>query len=141
MDVLAGNGGSYRVCFLDGSFRAGTFELGGFLLQASSDCTFVSVVKFAGLDGGHVVNMLLGKNLTVLYRLDGGMVVILVDLTVNGGRGLLMTLFDDVLLHHGRCYFLVNGGVMVTGLAPVVPSLARQGGGKKAGWRVRWKRC
>ena len=45
--------------------------------------------------------------------------MVLVDLTVDGGGGLLMTVLGDVLVHDGWGDLLVDGGVMVTCLVPV----------------------
>ena len=45
--------------------------------------------------------------------------MVLVDLTVDGGGGLLMTVLGDVLVHDGWGDLLVDGGVMMTCLAPV----------------------
>ena len=45
--------------------------------------------------------------------------MVLVDLTVNGGGDLLMTVLGDVLVDYGRGDRLVNGGVIVASLVPV----------------------
>ena len=45
--------------------------------------------------------------------------MVLMDLTIDGSGGLLVTLLDDVLVHDGGSNLLVNGGVMVTSLVPV----------------------
>ena len=76
------------------------------------------MVMFTVLDGDHVVRMLLGQDLTVLDRLDGCVIVVLMNFTVNGSGGFLMTVFGDVFVHDGGCNFLVDSGVMVTGLVP-----------------------
>lgn len=44
--------------------------------------------------------------------------MVLVHLAINGGLRLLMTLLENLLIHNGGSNFLVNCGVMVTGLVP-----------------------
>lgn len=62
-----------------------------------------AVLDVAVLDAGHLVGVLFGEDLAVLDGLDGGVVVVLVDLTVDG-FGLLVEL--------GASYMLVlDGGV------------------------------
>jgi hypothetical protein len=61
--------------------------------------------------------VLLGKNLTVLHWLNSAVVMILVNLLVDGGVNLLMDVgLDDLMLNSG-CNSFVDGGVMVTRLA------------------------
>lgn len=50
--------------------------------------------------------------------MNRGMIMILVNLSINGRRCLLMVMFDDLLVHDCGCYLFVNGGVMVSGLVP-----------------------
>ena len=45
--------------------------------------------------------------------------MVLVDLTVDGSGGLLVTLLDDVLVDDGGSNLFVDSGVMVTSLVPV----------------------
>ena len=120
VDVLARNGGRNGLALASAAFGTGVLELETLLFETSLDGGIVTVVLLALLDGGHLVNVFLRENFTVLDRLDRGVVVILVDLTVDGGGGLLMTVLGDVLLDYGRGDLLVHGGVIVTGLVPVV---------------------
>lgn len=120
MDVLASNGGRNGVALTSTAFCTGALELETLLFETSLDGGIVTVVLLALLDGGHLVNVLLWENFTVLDRLDRGVVVILVDLTVDGGGGLFVTVLGDILLHYSRGDLLVDGGVIVTGLVPVV---------------------
>lgn len=78
-------------------------------------------------DGKDVVLVLLREDLTVLHWLHGGMIVVLVDFTIDGGGGLLVTGFDDSLVDDSGCHFLVNGGVMVTSLVPGEHRLSASG--------------
>ena len=64
------------------------------------------------------MHVLFGKNLTVFYGLDRSVEVVLVDLSVDSGGSLFMTLLDDLLLYDGWGNFLMNGGIMVSSLGP-----------------------
>jgi len=44
--------------------------------------------------------------------------VVLVNLTVNGGLGLLMTVLENLLVHNGGSHILVDCSVIVTCLGP-----------------------
>lgn len=94
-------------------------ELSGFLFEAGFDSIGIAMLMVTFLDGDDVVMMFLGKDFTVLDRLNGGVVMVLVDLTIDGSRGLLVTLLNDGLVHDGGSNLLVNGGVVVTSLVPV----------------------
>ena len=94
-------------------------ELGRFLFEAGLDCIGIAVLMVTFLDRNDVVMMLLGKDFTVMDRLNGGVVMVLMDLTIDGSSGLLVTLLDDVLVYDGGGNLLVNRGVMVTSLVPV----------------------
>lgn len=77
----------------------------------------IAVVKLAVLNGTKLGSVLLGENLTVQHRLDGAVVVILVDLLVDGCVDLLVYVgLNDFVLNSGG-YSLVDSGVMVTGAA------------------------
>ena len=119
VNVLTGNGGCNGVALTDAALGTGALELQALLLKTSLDSGIVTVVLLALFDGGHLVDVLLRENFTVLDRLDRGVVVVLVDFTVDGGGGLLMTVLGDVLVDYGRGDLLVHGSVIVTGLGPV----------------------
>ena len=93
-------------------------ELSSFLFDTSLDLARITMVVFTVLDGNHVVRVLLGQNLAVLDRLDGCVVVILVNFTVNGSGGFLMTVFGDIFVHDGGGHFLVDSRVVVASLVP-----------------------
>lgn len=95
-------------------------ELSTLLLKTSSDGGVVAVVDVTLLNTRHTVRMLLGKHFAVLHGLNGGVVVVLVDLLVDSHLGLLNAGLVDGLLHDGRCNLFVDGGVIVTGLVPRV---------------------
>ena len=97
-------------------------ELSRFLFEAGFDSLGIAMLMVTLLDGDDVVMMFLGKDFTVKDGLNGGVVMVLMDFTVDGGRGLFVTLLDDVLVHDGGSNLLVDGGVMVTSLVPVKES-------------------
>ena len=45
--------------------------------------------------------------------------MVLVNLTIDCSRSLLVTLLDDVLLDNSGCNLFVNSGIVVTSLVPV----------------------
>ena len=56
--------------------------------------------------------MLLGQNLAVGHGLNSGVIMILMNLAVNGSLGLIDTRGLDVLGRRGACDCLVDGSVM-----------------------------
>ena len=74
------------------------FELSSLRIKSLLHVVIVSVVDLFMLNTSKVVLVLLWKNLFVLNWLDGGVVMILVDLTINGSGGLLMSSLGDVLI-------------------------------------------
>jgi len=113
MSVLAGNDRGLRVGVCGGAVGGSVLELGGLLLELLLDGRRVTVVVLTVLDGSGTVLVLLGKNLTVLNGLDGGVVVVLVDLTVDGTSHVLVVCLVDSLLCDSRGDGLVDGGVML----------------------------
>jgi hypothetical protein len=91
-----------------------TSPLGG---KALLDIVVVVVLVATVLNGDDIVVVLLGEDLTVGHGLLGGVVVILVNLLVNGRGVLLVLLLLDGLVLDGRGNLLVDGGVVVTSLA------------------------
>lgn len=84
--------------------------------QALLDVVVAAMLVAAVLDWDNVGVVLLGKDLAVRHRLLGGVVVVLVNLLVDGGGVLLMLLPLDALVLHSRGNLLVNSGVVVTRL-------------------------
>lgn len=77
-------------------------------------CIGIAVVELAVLNSSKLGSVLLGENLTIQHRLDGAVVVILVNLLVDGCVDLLVYVgLDDLVLNSGG-YSLVDSGVMVT---------------------------
>jgi hypothetical protein len=90
----------------------GVLELGSFTSDKVFRLTLVVVMKLAVFNWNHVVGVLLGKKFLVLQRLHGCVVMVLVDLTVDGLRDVLMASGLDGLGGHGRVYNLLNVGVV-----------------------------
>lgn len=76
------------------------------------------------LNRDYVVVVLFGEDLSILDGLDRGVVVVLVDLTVNGSLDLLMAGLLNSLVHNGWGNLLVDGGVMFTRLVPKDPMMS-----------------
>lgn len=94
-------------------------ELSSFLLQTGLDSLGIAVLVVTLLDRDDVVLMLFRENFTVVHGLDRGMVMVLVNLAVDGSGSLFVTLLDNSLVHNCGSNFFVNGGVMMTSLVPV----------------------
>ena len=118
VDMLSSNDWCNGVGLLGTSLGTSILELHTLLFETSLDGLGVAVDVLTVLDRDHVVFMPLRQHLAVLDRLDGSMVVILMHLSVDGGLSLLVTVFEDFLIHHSRSDLLVDGGVMVTRLGP-----------------------
>lgn len=91
-------------------------ELGSLLCYSPLRLVMVAVVKLAALDGGNVVLMLLREDFPILNRLHSMVIVVLVDLLLDGGVDLFVLGRLYSLIDHGRLDLLVDGGVVVTGL-------------------------
>lgn len=120
VNVLASNSRCDGVAFTDAAFGAGVLELQTLLLETGLDGGIVTVVLLALFNGSHLVDVLLWEDFTVLDGLHRGVVVVLVNLTVDGGSSLLMTVLGNILVDYGRGDLLMNGGVIVTGFGPVM---------------------
>ena len=48
------------------------------------------------------------------------MVMVLMNLPVDGSGGLLMTVFDDLLIHHGGSDLFMDSGLMISCLVPSI---------------------
>lgn len=114
MNLLTLNDGG--VALRVGGARDGAliFELAGLGSQGSLGGLVVAVVELAVDDLAAVVDVLLGKDFGVVDGLDLAMVVVLVDLLVDGGVDLLVLGWADGFLLHGGCDLLLDGGVVVT---------------------------
>ena len=68
-------------------------------------------------DRGSIVVVLLWKNLAVVYGLDSGVIMILVDLSVDRTCDVLMLSAGDLLVYHSWGDLLVDCGVVLARLA------------------------
>jgi len=74
----------------------------------------VAMLDVAVLDAAHLVAVLFGEDLAVLDGLDGGVVVVLMDFTVDGSRHILLSGGGDIFVLNGRINSLVNSSVMLS---------------------------
>lgn len=77
----------------------------------------VTVIELAMLDATDLGSVCLGEDFTVMDRLDSAVVVVLVNLLVNGSVDLLVLVRLDRLVLDSRGNRLVDGCVVVTGAA------------------------
>ena len=122
--MFASNDRCYRMAFRCYSLGTATLELSTLLLQTSLDSRNIAMMVFTVFNTGHTMLVLLGENLTILDRLDRGVIMILVDLAVDSSLSLFMALLDNVLLNDGWSDLFVDSGIMMTGLVPERQKLA-----------------
>lgn len=120
VDVLASKSRSDGLCVALSALDALVTELCGLGLETLSNLSVIAVLELAVLNGGKVVVVLLGENLAVLYGLNRGVVVVLVDLLVDGGLDILVTLTVDGLVCDTRGNLLVDGSVVVARLGTLI---------------------
>ena len=116
--MLACNNWCNRVGLFGSCLRAGVLEFHTLFLKTSLDGVGVTVLDLTRLDRGHSVGVLFGENLAIFDWLNGGVVMVLMHLTIDGGLSLFMTLLNDLLVYHSGSNLLVDCGVMMTGLLP-----------------------
>ena len=80
--VLSGEGRARRLRLNRRGFDTSIVEASSLLLETATDLGIVAVVEVTLLNGGDVVLVRLGEHLTVLDRLDRGVMVVLVNLAV-----------------------------------------------------------
>jgi len=114
VDVLASNGWVSGRRVLGIPDAAGVLELGLFGCETLLDVLIIAVLQIASLDTCHLVGVLLWKNLTIFDRLNGGVVVVLVDLSVNSGGNILVLSACDILLSDSWVDGLVDSGIMLS---------------------------
>lgn len=118
VDMFSSNYWCHGVTLLDTALYPRILELCTLLLETLFDGLIITMTELPVFDGDDVVLVLFRKDFAIFDWLDRGMVVVLVHLTVNGGLSFFMANLCDLLVHNGRCHFLVDGGVMVTSLVP-----------------------
>jgi hypothetical protein len=120
VDMLACSNWIGRGGVLSLSNRAGILELSLLGSQSLLGVGVRTVLDVTVLYAGHLVGVLLGKNLAVSDRLDRGMIVVLVNLAVDSGSLIFMLCFGDVLVLNGSVDGLVHGSVMLSVLVQEV---------------------
>lgn len=113
VNVLAGNSGGNGVSVLGVTNDTLVTELSGLLSKTTLVSAGITVLEAAMLNANDVVLVLLWKNLAVLDRLHRGVVVVLVNLLVDGGLDVLVSGGGHVLVNDAGGDLLVNGGVML----------------------------
>lgn len=102
VDVLASNVGVGSCGVLCGTDFTAVLELCCFGCKTILHMFVVAVLDVAVLNTGNVVIVLLWENLSVLDGLNGGMMVVLVDLTIHGSGNILLSSGSDLLVLHRR---------------------------------------
>jgi hypothetical protein len=87
-------------------------ELLCFLIESCFDVSRVGMFEFFVLDTCHLMFVLLRKDFAVLDRLNGGMIVVLVDLAVYRGSDVLVTSWLDFFLLDSWCLPLVDSRIV-----------------------------
>ena len=118
MNMLPSDDRGNRVRFLGGGVSASVLKLQTLLFKARLYSFGITMNMFTSLHPYNIVMMLFGQNFTILDRLNCGVVVILVNLTINRCGGFFVALFNDGLVHNGRSNFFMNSRVMVTRFMP-----------------------
>lgn len=106
VNVLTNNVTSLALGGLDITNFASAAELLLLCLKTLSDVGVVTMLDLTVVDSGLVVGVLLWEDLLVLYWLDGGVVMILVNLTVNDSLGFLVLGTGNVLIDDSWIYSL-----------------------------------
>ena len=116
MNVLASNSGSSTLAVSGSIYMTLVLEAGLLFDQVPLDRIVVTVIKFAVLNCAKFGSVLLGKNLTVLDRLDCTVVVVLVDFFVNSSLNFLVNMGLDNLMLYSRGNSFMDSGVMMSRL-------------------------
>jgi hypothetical protein len=101
VNVLASDSSTLSGLMLNITDLTSVFELSGLGSKTLLYVLIISVCNVAVLNTGHLVGVLLWENLTILDWLDGCVVMILVDLTIDGGLLLLELSTGDTLIGDG----------------------------------------
>ena len=112
------------VTFLSSTLRTCILKLQTLLFQAGFNSGIIPMLEIAVFNGSHIMRVLLWQNFTIFDWLNGGVVMVLMDLAIDGSGGFLVAVFGDILVHDCGSDLLVNCGVMVTSLVPAYCGLA-----------------
>jgi len=116
VNVLASNGGSSALAVCGGIYATLVLEASLFIDEVPLRGVVIAVVELAVLDSTELSSVLLRQDLTVLNRLNSAVVVVLVDLFVDGSLNLFVHMGLDNLVLNGRGNSLMDGGVVVSRL-------------------------
>jgi hypothetical protein len=98
VNVLALDSGCSGCCMSGFVGMGGVLELGSLTLESLASLVVIAVMELLVDHILHLVMVLFRENLLVLNRLDSGVVVVLVDLTIDSLGELLMARRFDVLV-------------------------------------------
>ena len=118
MNMLASNDWCYRMGLFGASVGTCVLELHTFLLKTCLDGLRIAVLVLAVLDRNNIVRVLFWQDFTILHRLHGRVVMILMHFTVDGRGGLFVSVPLYLLVYYSRGNFLMNGCVMMTSFVP-----------------------
>lgn len=116
VDVLTANGGSSALAVCGGIYAALILESSLLFNEVPLSAVVVTVIKLAVLNSAELGSVLLGENLAVMNRLNSAVVVVLVNLLVDGGLDLLVCVGLDDLVLNSRGNSLMDCGVVVSRL-------------------------
>jgi len=114
VNMLANHGGRLNCRTLNITYVTGVLELSPLRLKSLIDVVGVTVMVFSMLNAHHLMAMLFGKDLFVGDGLNGGMVMMLMYLTVNRCLSLLFLMTMDLLILDGRVDFLVDSCIVLS---------------------------
>ena len=118
VDMLSSNDRSSRMTLMCCPLSTGALELGTLLFKLGLDGVCIAMVMLAVLHRDDVMLVLLREDFTILDGLDRGVIVVLVDLTVDSSLCFLMAVLYYGLILNRRSNLLMHGGIMVTSFRP-----------------------
>jgi len=116
VDMLATDGGRRTLAVGGGINLPLVFEASLLLDKVPLCRIVVAVIELSVLDGTKLGSVLLGEHLTVLNRLNGAVVVVLMNLLVDSCLNLLVLVGLDHLVSDSGSNRLMDGSVVVTRL-------------------------
>lgn len=108
VNTFTSNGGLNLLSMLGLVGGRRVLELSSLALESQFDLLRLVVLDVTVLDLLHGVVVLLGQNLAVLDGLDGGVVMVLVSLLVDGSEDFLMSDWLDMFVDDGSVGTLVD---------------------------------
>jgi len=112
--MLACDRGGDRRAVLCLADCVGILELGLLSSKAFFNVGVVAVLEVAMFDIGHLVSVLFWEYLAVLDGLDGSVMVVLMNFSIDGRGGLLVSSGLDSLVLHSGVDFFVDGSFMLS---------------------------